>query len=113
MTFLVKLNSENLYQDLKAALFERFKDKEAAVRMHTATALCRLQNADTDVDPSDNKTILQKIMWALQYDPNSYVFINALIAYSFIYFFVLMYLVKCVELFYSILILFQKHYLIL
>lgn len=65
------MNSENLYQDLKEALFERFKDKEASVRMQTVTALCRLQSADTDVDPSDGKTILQKLMWALQYDPNS------------------------------------------
>lgn len=63
--------SEDLYQDLKTALFERIIDKEASVRIQAATTLCRLQSADIDVDPTDGKTILQKLMWSLQYDPSS------------------------------------------
>ncbi|RCH82003.1 hypothetical protein CU098_005489, partial [Rhizopus stolonifer] len=62
---------EDLYQDLKIALFERIKDKDSSVRIQAATALCRLQNADIDVDPTDGKTILQKLMWILQNDSNA------------------------------------------
>ncbi|ORE13224.1 hypothetical protein BCV71DRAFT_246469 [Rhizopus microsporus] len=62
---------EDLYQDLKAALFERIKDREAQVRIQAVTALCRLQGADIDVDPADGKTILQKLMWILQHDSSA------------------------------------------
>ncbi|KAI8066111.1 nuclear condensing complex subunit [Thamnidium elegans] len=62
---------EDLYQDLRTALFDRIIDKEASVRIQAATTLCRLQSADADVDPTDGKTILQKLMWCLQNDPSS------------------------------------------
>ncbi|KAI9254666.1 nuclear condensing complex subunit [Sporodiniella umbellata] len=62
---------EDLYQDLKIALFERIKDKDASVRVQAATALCRLQSADNDIDPTDGKTILQKLMWVLQNDASA------------------------------------------
>ncbi|GAA5817114.1 hypothetical protein MFLAVUS_010654 [Mucor flavus] len=64
---------EDLYQDLRTALFDRIIDKEASVRIQAATTLCRLQSADADVDPTDGKTILQKLMWSLQNDPSSEV----------------------------------------
>ncbi|KAI9245790.1 nuclear condensing complex subunit [Helicostylum pulchrum] len=64
---------EDLYQDLRTALFDRIIDKEASVRIQAATTLCRLQSADADVDQTDGKTILQKLMWCLQNDPSSEV----------------------------------------
>ncbi|KAL0094770.1 hypothetical protein F4703DRAFT_1820560 [Phycomyces blakesleeanus] len=55
-------------QDLKRALFERIRDKEASVRSQAATALSRLQGADSEVDEVDGKTITQKLVWALRHD---------------------------------------------
>lgn len=68
---MIFFNSEDLYQALRTALFERIMDKEASVRIQAATALCRLQSADSDVDPTDGKTIIQKLMWSLEYDPSA------------------------------------------
>ncbi|KAL0097913.1 nuclear condensing complex subunit, partial [Phycomyces blakesleeanus] len=62
---------EDIYQDLKRALFERIRDKEASVRSQAATALSRLQGADSEVDEVDGKTITQKLVWALRHDPSA------------------------------------------
>ncbi|KAF7725065.1 hypothetical protein EC973_000472 [Apophysomyces ossiformis] len=64
---------EDLYQDLKQALFERIRDKEPPVRIQAATALTRLHGADTEVDENDGKTITQKLLWRLQYDDSAEV----------------------------------------
>ncbi|SAM01599.1 hypothetical protein [Absidia glauca] len=50
---------EDLYQNLKTALFQRIKDKEAAVRIQAVTALSRLQSADEEPDEVDGLTIGQ------------------------------------------------------
>lgn len=64
------LTSEELYQELRRALFDRIKDKEISVRMQAATALARLQDADDEVDEKDGKTITQKLLTLLQHDPS-------------------------------------------
>jgi condensin complex subunit 3 len=60
--------SEDLYQDLRTSLFERIRDVDATVRIQAATALCRLQSADTDVDEADGQTILEKLISSLRFD---------------------------------------------
>ncbi|KAI7850196.1 nuclear condensing complex subunit [Circinella umbellata] len=62
---------EELYQDLRTALFKRIRDKEASIRIQAATALARLQSADDEVDQSDGKTITRKLLWLLQHDPSA------------------------------------------
>ncbi|KAI8141539.1 nuclear condensing complex subunit [Fennellomyces sp. T-0311] len=64
---------EELYQQLRAALFERIRDKEASIRIQAATALARLQSADDEVDEEDGKTITKKLLWLLQHDPSAEV----------------------------------------
>jgi hypothetical protein len=58
-----------LYQDLKKHLFTGHIDKEASVRAQAVTALCRLQ-IDTEINPSDGQTILDKLMWSVRHDPS-------------------------------------------
>ncbi|KAI9319753.1 nuclear condensing complex subunit, partial [Dichotomocladium elegans] len=62
---------EALYQNLRNALFDRIKDKEAPIRIQAATALARLQNADEEVDEKDGRTITAKLLWLLQHDPSA------------------------------------------
>ncbi|KAI7867392.1 nuclear condensing complex subunit [Spinellus fusiger] len=64
---------EDIYQELKRSLFERIKDKEASIRIQAATALSRLQSTDTEIDENDGKTIIQKLVWALQHDSSAEV----------------------------------------
>ncbi|KAI9278371.1 nuclear condensing complex subunit [Phascolomyces articulosus] len=64
---------EELYQELRSALFERIRDKEASIRIQAATALSRLQSADDEVDQTDGKTITKKLLWLLQHDPSAEV----------------------------------------
>ncbi|KAI9489252.1 nuclear condensing complex subunit [Zychaea mexicana] len=63
--------SEELYQELRTALFERIRDKEPSIRIQAATALSRLQSADDEVDQTDGKTITKKLLWLLQHDPSA------------------------------------------
>lgn len=64
-----KFISEDLYQDLRTHLLEVYLDKESSVRAQACTALCRLQG-DPEVDPSDGRTILEKLMWSVRHDPS-------------------------------------------
>ncbi|ORZ19383.1 nuclear condensing complex subunit [Absidia repens] len=66
-------NSEDLYQDLKSALYYRIKDKEASVRIQAVTALSRLQSADDEPDQKDGLTIIQKLTWILRHDASAEV----------------------------------------
>ncbi|KAI7876242.1 hypothetical protein K492DRAFT_167295 [Lichtheimia hyalospora FSU 10163] len=64
---------EELYQQLRSALFGRIRDKESSVRIQAATALSRLQSADDEVDPKDGRNITGKLLWLLQHDPSAEV----------------------------------------
>ncbi|GAB5588119.1 chromosome condensation complex Condensin [Umbelopsis nana] len=64
---------EDLYQKLKRCLFERVRDKEAPVRIQAVTALSRLQNADDEEDEVDGRTVSEKLIDILQYDPSAEV----------------------------------------
>lgn len=68
---LLYARSEDLYQKLKKCLFERVRDKEAPVRIQAVTALSRLQNADDEEDEVDGRTVSEKLIDILQYDPSA------------------------------------------
>jgi hypothetical protein len=65
--YLLLCHSEGLYQELKTHLLENYFDKEAPVRAQTCIALCRLQS-DLEIDRTDGKTVLEKLMWSVRHD---------------------------------------------
>ncbi|KAI8334445.1 nuclear condensing complex subunit [Chlamydoabsidia padenii] len=64
---------EDLYQDLRTALFQRIKDRETSVRIQAVTALSRLQTADDEPDTIDGLTISEKLSWILRHDASAEV----------------------------------------
>lgn len=70
----VALCSEELYVNLEAALLERVRDKEVAVRVQAVVSLGKLQDGEDPDDLDDGEQSLTELLVdVLQYDPAPYV----------------------------------------
>lgn len=64
--------SDDSYQQLKDALLERVRDKEATVRMQAVVALSKLQQADDDeaaADDEEETSVTAVLVDVLTHDP--------------------------------------------
>jgi hypothetical protein len=62
-----------LYNDLKAKLFERLREKDPAVRGQAVKAIAGLQLTD-DLEDEEGKSVEMVMIEMLQMDPSAYVF---------------------------------------
>jgi len=62
----------DLYNDLKVKLFERLREKDAAVRGQAVKAIAGLQLTD-DLEDEEGKSVEVVMVEMLQLDPSAYV----------------------------------------